>query len=137
MDRDKFIEGLGEVLTDEAVDAASEDRALLLEGLKHLERGELDEAVKVFRRAQRVCEQPFTATASVALGWCLKIEGKHGAALKTWRKLGQDNSAPVESRFMALVSASTLLEERQDEHELERVHAELEAIEPLLRFEEP
>ena len=53
MDRDKFIEGLGEVLTDEAVDAASEDRALLLEGLKHLERGELDEAVKVFRRAQR------------------------------------------------------------------------------------
>lgn len=108
------------------------DRQFMLQGLLAMQRGELDEATSLFRRAQRKDTHPFSMLATLALGECLRLSGKEGAALKAWRAVLTDEHAPVSSQYGAWLGIANTLEPRGDSPELQDAHAQLQHLEPLL-----
>ncbi len=103
-----------------------EDRAHVLKGLHAMQQGDLKAAMTLFRRGQRKDQGDFSWIASVALGECLRLENKEGAALKAWRLVAYDQSAPVSARYGALLGMAKLLEARDGED------AELAKVQSLL-----
>lgn len=124
---------------DGDVDASHrEDRSFLLRGLAAMQDGDLKEATTCFRRAQRKDAQPYASIAGVALGECLRLEQKEGAAIKAWRAVERDPGAPSSSRYGALLGIARLLEERGDEpRELERTLQEIDTLTASLQNDLP
>lgn len=116
----------------------AEDRAFLLRGLTAMQEGDIKEATTCFRRAQRKDTQPYASIAGVALGECLRLDRKEGAAIKTWRAVERDPNAPASSRYGALLGIAKLLEERGDEpRELERTLQEIDTLAASLQNDLP
>ncbi len=109
------LEQLANTLDAERIEGTSEDRKLFLEGVRLLAGEDLEGATRAFRRAQRRGALPYSAMASVSLGECLRVSGKEGAALKAWREVGEDDSAPKVARHMAWLSIATLYRARGDQ----------------------
>ena len=102
---------LGQALQGD-LEGAGEDRRELLEGVRALRDGQLDQAVRLFRRARRRGQAPFDALAQVALGECLRVQGKEGAALRAWRGVAEDEQAPGAARHVAWLSCAALYQGR-------------------------
>lgn len=104
------------------------DRQHVLRGIAALQQGDVEAAKDAFRKAQRKDDGPFTAIATLALGECLRLEGKEGAALNTWKKITADPSAPPSSHYCAWLGIASLLQARGPSKELEQATARLDAL---------
>lgn len=94
--------------TLQELDDAPEDRAALLDALRKLAQGELEEAALGFRRAARSSASPFDAIARVGLGRCEMSRGKMGAAHRAFSQVANDEDAPDAARYFAWMSLSAL-----------------------------
>ena len=119
----------------ERPDEVPEDRRHTLEGMLAMQRGDLKLATTLFRRALRRDAEPFKSLSAVALGECLRLEGKGGAALKTWRALTKDPDASAAQRYGAWLGVARLAEERQDAREIEQARRALELLDAELSQE--
>lgn len=126
---DGLLGRMGAMLSPQTLERASDDRKTFLEGIAHLRDGDVTQATASFRRAQRRGEAPFTYLASVALGECLRLDGKEGAALRAWRSVGEDEDAPDVARYLAWLSTANLYKERNEEAGLVEAAIKLEAFE--------
>lgn len=109
-----------------------EDRQFMLQGLLAMQRGDVHEATSCFRRAQRKDAPPFSTLAALALGECLRLSGKEGAALKAWRTIAEDDEASPSSRYGAWLGIATTLEARGESPELKHARAQLRHLDTLL-----
>ena len=116
------------LLSPDRVARAGEDRRAFLVGAQLLAAGDVEGAIKAFRRAQRLCEEPYCAMASVSLGECLRLQEKEGAALKCWRAIAQAPEAPPAARKMAYLSIAALCQSRQDDEGAQRALASSQSI---------
>lgn len=107
------------------VDAERED---FFTALSLLQSGDITGAVEEFRRATRTSGAPFDALAMVALGECQRLRGKEAAAIREWKKIANDQSAPHAARYVAWLSLARVAEAREDDQLLERANSALEEI---------
>lgn len=119
-------------LTAEAVGEAGEDRRGYFEGLVALREGSLEEAQRRFKAAARSCAAPYDALSLVALGECERVSGRHGVALKTWRKVAQDEAQPVVARLTAWTSIAAVEAERANVRGAEEAERHRQTLENLL-----
>ena len=103
--REKVGKGWGE---------AGEDRRSFLEGLHHLQEGEVEEATAVFRRALRQCESPFVELSRYGLGRCSAVQGKEAMALRMFRELTSEKE-PALVRRLAWMEIEALARGRGDQ----------------------
>lgn len=117
MDEDQItqLEELASALDPARIEEAGEDRQLFLEGVRLLAEEDVEGATRAFRRAQRRGSLPYSALASVSLGECLRISGKEGAALRAWKEVAEDVTAPDAAKQMAWLSIATLYRTRGDQ----------------------
>ncbi len=94
-----------------------DDRRMFLRGLRHLQKGEVRAASRVFRRAVRRCEPPFCVMARMARGRCEVVRDRQGVALRTFRRVAESD-APDGLRKMAWMEIADLARERGDEQML-------------------
>jgi hypothetical protein len=120
------------VLTPEVVAEVAEDRRGYFEGLAALKAGDLAGATRRFKEACKACEAPFDALALVALGECERVSGRHGVALKTWRKVAQDEAQPVVARLTAWTSIAAVEAERANTRGAEEAERHRQTLENLL-----
>ena len=120
------------VLTPEVVAEAGEDRRGYFEGLAALQAGDLAGATRRFKDASKACEAPFDALSMVALGECERASGRHGVALKTWRKVAQDEAQPVVARLTAWTSIAAVEAERANTRGAEEAERHRQTLENLL-----
>jgi hypothetical protein len=120
------------VLTPESVAEVSEDRRGYFEGLAALKAGDLAAATRKFKAACKGCEAPFDALAMVALGECERVGGRHGVALRTWRKVATDEAQPAVARLTAWTSIAAVEAERANARGAEEAERHRQTIENLL-----
>ena len=118
-----LLDALSEQIEKSWEDVA-DDRKLFFRGLNHLQAGEIDEAARVFRRAARRCEPPYSVMARMAQGRCEVVRGHQGAALRVFREVA-DSQAPPELRRLAWMEVVDLANERQDKELLEKARRAL------------
>lgn len=102
------------------------ERRFFLKGLGHLQRGEVEEASRVFRRGARTLAAPFDTMSGLAHGRCEVIRGRHGVALRIFRALAM-SSAPGELRRLAWMEVADLARERDDGSLLEQARQAIRA----------
>jgi hypothetical protein len=119
-------------LTADAVAEASEDRRGYFEGLLALKSGDVVEAQRRFKAAAKGCAAPYDALAQVALGECERLGGKHGLALKTWRKVAEDEAQPLVARLTAWTSIAAVEAERANKRGAEEAERHRQTLEKLL-----
>ena len=118
---------------EQEVDRSDEDRRAYLQGALALQKGDLLGAQSSFRRATRQCSEPYAALARVALGECLRVDGKEGAALRAWTTVADNEHAPIEARRLALVSLQVAYERRDDVRRAAQTAQALSEIEASTR----
>ncbi len=106
-----------------------EDRKIFFRGLRSLRDGKVEEASRVFRRAARRCERPFSTMARMAQGRCEVVRGHQGSAMRIFESVA-DSEAPMQLRRLAWMEMADLARRRGDEGLLEEARA---AIEELVR----
>lgn len=119
-------------LTADAVAEASADRRGYFEGLLALKGGDVGEAQRRFKAAAKGCEAPYGALAQVALGECERLSGKHGLALKTWRKVAEDEAQPLVARLTAWTSIAAVEAERANKRGADEAERHRQTLENLL-----
>lgn len=111
----KTLEAASAYLTPEHIEQLPQDRRAFFEGLAAMAYGQLEEAQKLLRKAQRQCEEPYVSLSALALGECERLRGKEGMALKAFKRLGQDEDALTSARYLAWSSVVIMEQARQDE----------------------
>jgi lipopolysaccharide biosynthesis regulator YciM len=114
---------------DETPAALTPGREGYLEGLDRLREGDVDAAAEAFARAARAAQAPFDALSTVARGECERVRGRHGAAIRLWRRVATRRTAPPAARYMAWLSIAALAADRQDRSLLTRASQELVRLE--------
>lgn len=114
---------------DETPTALTPGREGYLEGLELLRQGEVDAAAEAFARAARRAEAPFDALSTVARGECERVRGRHGSALRLWRRVATRRSAPPAAQYMAWLSIAALAADRQNPSLLTRARDALVRLE--------
>lgn len=94
-------------------DGVDPARRSFLEGLRHLQRGELEEASRVFRRVARTGEAPFDTMAQMAHGRCEVVRGRVGVALRIFRSV-TGSEAPQQLKRLAWMEMADLARQRDD-----------------------
>ena len=120
-----FLETLSRTIEARWEDAG-EDRKMYFQGLNALQDGRIEEAARVFRRARRQLEEPFSTMAKMALGRCEVVRGHQGVALGLFRKVAE-SSAPEGLRKMAWMEVADLARSRDDDELLEMARSKLDA----------
>ncbi|MFU8802714.1 MAG: hypothetical protein ACNA8W_02795 [Bradymonadaceae bacterium] len=115
-------------LVDENMQFVPAERRVFFEALQKLQEGDVKEAGRLFRKAARKSETPLEQLAVVGLAACEYAGGKEGAALKSWRKLAEDDEVPEAVRYMAWLNIAALDEARDDKVGLSRAKKALEAL---------
>lgn len=98
---------------DEQWDQVGEDRKNYLLGLRQLQQGKIAAAARVFRRAARQCEAPFSMMSRLALARCEVVRGHQGAALRLLDEV-VTSQAPQALRHMAWRELADLARARGD-----------------------
>lgn len=111
-------------LVDENMQSVHPERRIFFEALQKLQEGDIKEATRLFRRASRSRESETGAEieelALMGLAACEQAGGRDGAALKSWRKLAENEEASEALRYMAWLSIAALDEAREDKLGLKR-----------------
>lgn len=110
-------------------DDATEERKPYFDALRILkEEQDFKAALKAFKRASRKAEPPFDTLSTIAAGECEFRLGREGAALRTWKQIGQDESLADTLRYAAWLNIASLEEARDNQRGLEQAHQALEEI---------
>ncbi len=122
-----LLNAVGQTL-DENLSSATPGRSVFFQALQALHNGQSDEATKLFRTAARTADVPFNTMAQNALAECERLNGREGAALRTWRKVATQNDAPHAARYIAWMSIAALEEARGDEKAVAKARAALDEL---------
>ena len=112
----QLLDGAGRLLREQLAEGdVPDERRAFLEGVERLERGELEEATRAFRRASRRADPPFDAMARVARGECERKRGNLGVAIRQWRRVAEDDQTAPAPRYVAWLSLAVAADSRGDD----------------------
>lgn len=123
-----ILEAVSRSMVEADDDAIAVGRQPFFMALREMARGEYAAAAAMFRRAARTVEAPLDALALYALGECERVQGREGAAIRTFSGLGHDERAPHEARYFALLALTSLEEARGDARGIALAKQALEAL---------
>lgn len=101
-----------------------QDRKMFFEGLRHLQRQQIKQASKVFRRASRRCAPPFDVMARMAQARCEVVRGRQAVAMRLFEQVA-DGDGPAEFCRLAWREVADLARLRGDAERLRKAKAKL------------
>lgn len=101
------------VKVEGGLDEVDPARRPFLEGLRHLQRGDLEGASRIFRRVARTAQAPFSTMARMAHGRCEVVRGRAGSALRIFRGV-LASEAPEKLKRLAWMEVADLAHQRDD-----------------------
>jgi tetratricopeptide (TPR) repeat protein len=98
------------------------------DALELLERGDLDAALKAFKRASRKAEPPFDAMSLIGAAECQHALNKTTAALTTLRRVADDDSCADGARIAAWRKIATIEEARDNRDAVDAARRALDEL---------
>lgn len=103
------------------------DRRPFFEALMKLQRREVEDAARLFRRAARQCAPPFRVLSLMGQGRCEILRGREGVALGIFKKVAASEE-PRQLRRLAWMEVADLARGRDDRELVKRAQAELREL---------
>lgn len=109
---------------DVSIEEVDDDRRMFFDGIVHLREGRVERAAKIFRRAVRRCEPPFSVMSKMAHARCEVVRGHQGAALRIFRSFAVGEH-PESLRKMAWMEIADLARRRDNDQLLDEARSEI------------